>query len=275
MRRTWICLTAVLLVGVIGVGQASAGESKGIHGRIWLQPAFGMATGDDKVTGEVPTDVSVTDIPLIGSVGVSLPAIAEVEFEDPVGVLFGGEVVFNRIGVEVNGVYVHKAATARGGLKVRGGVLTEQECDMLEAIGVSVADVIVAEEDVKNLAVTLGVNYHFVDNGRWGLWAGPMAVWTGWGQYDLSDARIELRASLEDVLQGSVDEFELSDNPAIAPQDALTFGASVGGSYDFADGWSIVGNVRYFIGDEVELPDGSGHYGMMSFSVGVARGFGG
>ncbi len=274
MRRTWIHVAMIEAVAVAAAGEVSAGESATLRWMIWFQPAFGLATGDDKVTGEVPTDVSVTGIPLIGSVGTTLPATCEVEFEDPVGVLFGGEVVFRRIGIEVNGIYVSKAAVGRGGLKVRGGLLSEQECDVLEALGISVTDVIVAEEDIKNFAVTLGVNYHFVDGKSWDIWAGPMVVWSAWGQYDLSDARIELSASLEDLLQGTVDQFDLSSNPSIAPENALTFGASVGGRYEFADGWSAVGSVRYFNGDEVELPGGSGRYGMVSFSVGIARSFG-
>jgi hypothetical protein len=191
-----------------------------------------------------------------------------------VGVLCGGEVVFRRIGIEINGVYAPKAAIARGGLKVRGALLSEQECDMLEALGISAPDVMIVEEEVKNLAVTLGVNYHLVDDERWDIWAGPMVVWTAWGQYDLSDAGIELRASLESVLEGSVDQFDLSDNPAVAPQDALTFGASVRSAYDFTDNRSVVGNARYFIGDDVELPGGSGSYGMVSCSLDLAHSFG-
>ena len=182
MERTWIRLAVVLLVGVMGLGQAAASESKGVRGMIQLKPAFGLATGDDMVTGYVPADVSVTGIPLIGTVSTSLPMTAEIEFENPVGILFGGEVVFRRIGIEINGIYLHEAATARGGLRLRGGLLREEECDLLEAFGIPVPDVMLAEEAVKNLAVTLGLNYHFVDDERWGLWAGPMVVWTAWGQ---------------------------------------------------------------------------------------------
>ncbi len=274
MRTTRVYLAVVLLMGLTAIGHPAAAESASIRGRVWLQPAFGLATGDDSVTAVVPTDVSVTGIPLIGSVDVSLPVTAEVGFENPVGFLFGGEVIFRRVGIEVNGIYVPRAAVAGGGLKVRGGLLTEQECDTLEAFGIPVNDMMVIEEDIANLVVTLGVNYHFVDGGRWDIWAGPMAVWTAWGKYDLADARLELRQSLEDLLHGSVDEFELSDNPAIAPEDALSFGASAGVSYEFTNSWSIVGNVRYFVGDDVELPDASGSYGVMSFSMGVARSFG-
>jgi hypothetical protein len=164
---------------------------------------------------------------------------------------------------------------ASGGLKVRGGLLTEQEWQLLDDFGITLPDVIVAEEEIENLALTLSVNYHFIDRGRWDVWAGPMIVWSAWGEHDLSDARIELIQSMEDLLQGDVSEFELSGDAPLAPQDALTFGAGAGSSYEIAGNWSLVGNVRYFFGDEVELPGSIGDYSVLSFSVGVALGFGG
>jgi hypothetical protein len=274
MGTTRVCLAVVLLVGLSAVAHPAAAESEGIRGRVWVQPAFGTATGDDVVTSDVPADVGMSDIPIIGSIGVTVPLIAEVEFEDPVGIMFGGEIIFRRIGIEVSGAYVRKAAVARGGLKVRGGLLTEQEWQLLDGFGITLPDVIFTEQEIENLAVSIGVNYHFVDQGRWDVWAGPMVVWSAWGEYDLSDARVELSQSIEDLLQGDIGEFELSSNPSIAPEDALTYGASAGASFTFAGDWFLVGNVRYFMGDKVELPNSSGDYSVLSFSVGVGVGIG-
>jgi len=277
MCRTVICLAVVMLVGATGVGQASAGESNGIRGRIWLQPAFGTVIGDKTVTSDVPAYVGMeTGIPIIGDIGVTVPLTAEVEFEDPVGIMFGGEIIFRRVGIEISGAYVRKAAVVRGGLKVRDGlvVLEDWQWDLLDAFGITLPDVIVTEEEIENLALSLGVNYHFIDSGRWDVWAGPMLVWSAWGEYNLSDARIELTQSIEDLLQGDISEFELSSNPPIAPEDALTFGASAGVGYKVAGNWSLVGNVRYFFGNEVELPGSSGDYSVLSFSIGVGVGIG-
>lgn len=227
------------------------------------------------VTSDVPADVSISGIPIIGSIGITVPLIAEVEFEDPVGVVFGGEIIFRRVGIEVSGAYVRKAAVARGGLKVRGGLLTEEQWDLLDVFGITLPDVIFTEQEIENLAVSVGVNYHFIDHGRWDVWAGPMVIWSAWGEYDLSDARVELSQSIEDLLEGDIGEFELSSNPSIAPEDALTYGASAGVSFTFAGDWFLVGNVRYFMGDKVELPNSSGDYSVLSFSVGVGVGIGG
>jgi hypothetical protein len=102
-----------------------------------------------------------------------------------------------------------------------------------------------------------------------------MIVWSKWGEYDLSDAGLELTQSIEDLLEGDIGEFELSSNPSIAPEDALTFGASAGISFTFAGDWHLLGNVWYFAGDKVELPSSSGDYSVLAFSVGVGVGFGG
>ncbi len=275
MRGTWISLAVILLLGAVVVSDAPAGESKGVRGMIWIQPAFGAMTGDYKVTGQVPAEVRMTGIPLLGSISATVPVTGEVEFGNPVGIMFGGEVIFGRIGIEVNGAYVRRAATVRGGLRVCGGILSEMECDILEAFGIPVPSDTVVEEDIDNFAVTLGVNYHFVDDRKWDIWIGPMVAWSMWGEYDFSDARIQLSASLESLLEGAVDEMELTSNSNVAPEDTITFGASVGGRYEFAGRWNVVGAVRYFNGDDVELPGGSGSYSMVSFSVGVARSFGG
>jgi hypothetical protein len=274
MRGSWTCLAVVLVIGAAPFSRVAASEPDRAGVMVWIQPAFGLATGDGMVTGTFPANVSMTDIPLIGSVSTSLPLTADLELEDPVGVLFGGEVTFRRVGVEMNCIYVHKAATARGGVKVRGGLLSEEESDLLEILGITVPDLMIVEGDIENLALTLGVNYHFVDGGRWKVWAGPIVVWTAWGIYDLSDARIELEQSLEELLQGSISGFELVDDTPLAPQNALSFGVGIGGSYDVAGGWSVIGSVRYFIGDEIGLPGDSGSYGVASFSLGVARSFG-
>jgi hypothetical protein len=275
MRRSWIGLALIVFVGVAAVGDAAAGESSGVRGIIWLQPAYGVMTGDFQVTGEVPTEVRMTGIPIIGSVSADLPVTGEVEFGNPAGIVLGGEVIFGRFGLEVNAAYVSRAATARGSMQVCGGLLSGVECDILEAFGIPVPADTVVEEEIDNLAVTLGVNYHFADGGKWDIWVGPMIAWSMWGEYDFSDARIELSATLESLLQGTVDEFELAGNESVAPEDTVTFGASLGGRYEFATAWSVVGGVRYFLGDEVVLPGGSGNYSMLSFSVGVARSFGG
>jgi hypothetical protein len=252
----------------------AAGESTKIRGRVWLQPAFGTAIGDDFVTSNVPGDVIMTGVPLIGSIGVTLPVIAEVEFEDPVGLMLGGELIYGRIGIEISGAYIRKAAVASGGLQVRGGLLTEEEWQLLHAFGITLPDVIATEEEIENLALSLGVNYHFINNGRWDAWAGPLVVWSAWSEYDLSDARIELSQSMEELLQGEISAFELSGNPSIAPEDALTFGVSAGAAFDLAGDWSLVGSIRYFFGDRVELPGSSGDYSVLAFSVGVGVGFG-
>jgi hypothetical protein len=275
MHRAQVCLAVVLLAGLSAIAHPAAAESTSIRGRVWVQPAFGTATGDDMVTSDVPADVSVSSVPVVGAIGVTLPLVAEVEFEDPAGIMFGGEIIFRRIGIEVSGAYVRKAAVARGGLKVRGGLLTEEQWQLLDVFGISLPDFIFAEEEIENLAVSVGVNYHFVDRGRWDIWAGPMVVWSAWGEYDLSDARVELSQSMEDLLQGEISQFELSSNPSLAPEDALTFGASAGASFTFAGDWFLVGNVRYFMGDKVELPNSSSDYSVLSFSVGVGVGIGG
>jgi hypothetical protein len=275
MRMTRVCLAVILFVGLSALVRPATAESSTIRGRVWVQPAFGTATGDDMVKSDVPADVSMSGIPIIGSVGVTVPLIAEVGFEDPVGIMFGGEIIFRRVGIEASAAYVRKAAVARGGLKVRGGLLTEQEWQLLDAFGMTLPDVVFTEQEIENLAVSLGVNYHFVDHGGWDVWAGPMVVWSAWGEYDLSDARVELTQSIEDLLEGEISEFELSSNPSIAPEDALTYGASAGASFTFAGNWFLVGNVRYFMGDKVELPTSSGSYSVLSFSVGVGVGIGG
>jgi hypothetical protein len=274
MPRPWVYLTLGLLAVLNSAALHAGAEPQNLWGKIWVQPAFGMSTGDETVTGDVTAEVGMTGIPLIGSINAALPLTAEVEFENPVGLMFGAEIVFHRIGIEVNGVYVHRAAIARGGLRVRNGLLSEQQCQTLETIGIAVADVIVADEDIKNIGVTLGANYHYGGHGRWDIFAGPMVVWTAWGQYDLSDAGIEIRTSLESALYGRVDRFDLSENPSVAPQDALTLGAVVGAAYNVYDGWGVVGSLRYFFGDEVDVSGGRGSYRIVSFSVGVERSFG-
>jgi hypothetical protein len=275
MRVTHVCLSAVVLLGLGAVADPAAAESSSIRGRVWVQPVFGTATGDDMITSDVPADVSVSGIPVIGSIGVTVPLIAEVEFEDPVGVMLGGEIIFHRVGIELGGAYARKAAVARGGLKVRGGLLTEEQWDLLDLFGITLPDVIFTEQEIENLAISVGVNYHFVDRGRWDVWAGPMVVWSAWSEYDLSDAKVELSQSIEDLLEGEISQFELSSNPSLAPEDALTFGASVGASYEFAGKWCLLANVRYFNGDKVQLPTSSGNYSVLSLSVGVGVGIGG
>jgi hypothetical protein len=275
MRATRVCLSVILLVGLSAVGHPVAAESSSVRGRVWIQPAFGAATGDDVVTSDVPADVGVSGIPVIGSIGVTVPLIAEVELEDPAGIMLGGEIVFGRIGIEASAAYVRRAAVARGGIKVRGGLLTEEQWDLLDLFGLTLQDAVFTEQEIENVAVSLGVNYHVIEHGRWDVWAGPMVVWSAWSEYDLSDARVELTQSIEDLLEGEISEFELSSNPSIAPEDALTYGASAGASFTFAGDWFLVGNVRYFVGDKVELPGGSGEYSVLSFSVGVGVGIGG
>ncbi len=275
MRRTWVLLAVALVTGMSALPEPSAAESPGIRGRVWVQPAFGTLTGDDMVTSDVPADVTMGGIPIIGAIGVTVPLIAEVEFEDPVGIMFGGEIVYRRVGLEVSGAYIRTAAVARGGLKVRGGVVTEAQWQLLNAFGITLPNFVFTEEEIENFTLSVGVNYHVLDRGRWDVWAGPMVVWSAWGEYDLSDARIELSQSLEDLLQGDIGDFDLSENPSIAPEDALTFGASAGVSFEFAGDWCLIGNVRYFNGDTVELPAGSGDYSVLSFSVGVGVGIGG
>ncbi len=50
-----------------------------------------------------------------------------------------------------------------------------------------------------------------------------------WDEYDFSDVRVDLSTSLESLLLGEVDQFDLAGISDIAPQSTLTFGANVGG----------------------------------------------
>jgi hypothetical protein len=202
MHTMRVCLAVALVVATTAVSQPAAAGPSTIRGRIWFQPAFGTVMGDNPVTSDVPVTVSMTGIPLIGSIDVPVPLTAEVTFEDPVGITFGGELILRRIGVELSGAYVRKAAVARGGLKVRGGLLTEEQWQLLNLAGFSIPDFIFVEEEIENFAASLGVNYHFIDRGRLDVWAGPMLVWSAWSEYDLSDARVELSQSIEDLIHG-------------------------------------------------------------------------
>ncbi|MFH1844428.1 MAG: hypothetical protein ABIF77_14610, partial [bacterium] len=123
-------------------------------------------------------------------------------------------------------------------------------------------------------AVTVGANVHLVTAKRWDIWAGPMVVWSVWDRYGFSDVQVQLTTSMESLLKGEVDQFDLVSSSDIAPQNALTYGANIGGRYEFAGRWSLVGQFRYFAGDDLDLPGGSGRYRADGLSAGLAYRFG-
>jgi len=273
MNRALAVLTVFLAGAVCLPGQSMADQAKRFRGIVWIQPAVGVSVGDELVSGQVDANVSVSDVPLIGPIGVTLPVSADVMFEDPLGILVGGELSVMRFGLEVNVIYLPEAATVRGGVRVCGGLLTESECELLQqgnpwVPGIAVPDLLIVEESLGNVAVTVGVNYHLITDKR-------MAVWSVWDEYDFSDVRVDLTTSLESLVQGEVDQFDLACSSDIAPQNTLTFGANIGGRYRFAGRWSLLGQFRYFAGDDLELPDVSGRYRAAGFSVGIAHRFGG
>jgi hypothetical protein len=276
-------LVLFLVAWTFAPGPSAADGTKGVRGVVWIQPAIGMSIGDDRVSGRLDAEVSVSDIPalpLIGSVSATIPVRADVTFENPAGVLFGGELLFRRFGIEVNAIYLPAAATAEGSVPICGWLLTEAECEIIErgnilVPGIPIPDYVLVEEELANVAVTLGINYHLAPGGRWDLWAGPILVWSMWDEYDFSDVRIDVTASLESLLKGEVDQFDLAGTAEIAPESALTFGAMIGGRLDLWRGWCLLGQLRYFAGDDLVLPGGSGRYSAAGFSMGLARRFGG
>ncbi|MFH1680803.1 MAG: hypothetical protein ABIH26_09180 [Candidatus Eisenbacteria bacterium] len=283
MNRACAVLVLFLIGSILVPGRSAADQTKRVRGVVWIQPAIGLSVGDDLVSGRLDAEVSVSDIPalpLIGSVGATLPVRADVTFEDPVGILVGGELTVRRFGIEVNVIYLPAAATALGSVPVCGELLTEAQCEILErgnilVPGISVPDYVIVEEELANAAVTVGINYHLAPGKRWDVWAGPMLVWSIWDEYDFSDVRVDVSSSLESLLKGEVDQFDLAGTAEIAPQNALTFGVAIGGRYDFAGSWSLLGQLRYFAGDDLVLPGGSGRYSATGFSAGIARRFGG
>lgn len=283
-KATMSRVLAVLMLFVVGgiylPGRSMADQSKRISGTVWIQPAFGRSIGDELVNGRINASVRISDIPLIGSIGAIVPVNADVMLEDPVGILAGGELNMMHFGLEVDVIYLPEAATVRGGLRMCGGLLSASQCFILRQgslwiQGTDVPDILIVEEQLGNLGITVGANYHLTTGKRWDLWAGPMVVWSIWDTHDFSAVRVDLRNSLEDLLQGNVNEFDLAGASGIAPQNALTFGASAGGRVDFAGKWSLVGQFRYFNGDDIDLPGGSGRYSVAGFSVGLAHRFGG
>jgi hypothetical protein len=280
MRRSLEILVFSALGVICVFSQLMANPPERFRAIIWIQPAWGMSVGDDRVSGQMDANVGISDIPLVGTLGATLPVRAEVTFEDPPGVVVGGELSITHFGLEVNVIYLPEAATARGGVQVCGGLLTEAECTTLRegsvlVPGIRVPDLMVVEKALGNLAVTVGANFHLDPDRRWDLWAGPMVVWSVWDQYDYSDVQIDVSTSLESLLTGDVDHFDLAGSSTVAPQNTLTFGASAGGRYDFAGRWSLLGQFRYFVGDDLHLPAGGGTYRAAGFSAGLARRFGG
>ncbi|MBU2691186.1 MAG: hypothetical protein KJ970_09665 [Candidatus Eisenbacteria bacterium] len=217
-----------------------ADPSNRVRGLVWIQPALGWSVGDDRVSGQIDADISIYDIPTIGPISATLPVSADVIFEDPTGILAGGELSVGRYGLEVNLIYLPEAATVQGGVKMCGGLLTDAECDLLRLLdplgsGMTVPDDLIVEDQLGNLAVTVGVNYHLVAAKKWDIWAGPMIVWSVWDTYDFSDVQVQLSTSLE----------------------------------------SLLAQFRYFAGDDLDLPGGSGRYRAGGLSAGLAYRFGG
>jgi hypothetical protein len=138
-----------------------------------------------------------------------------------------------------------------------------------------VPDVLGVEEDLWNAAATVGVNYHFFPHKRLDIWMGPMVAWSAWDYYDVSDIRVDISTSLENILKSKVDHCEIDNLSEISPEDGLTYGVNAGGRYDLVGRWSLLGHFRYFAGDDFELPRGSGSYSAVGITVGIARRFGG
>jgi hypothetical protein len=127
MARVLVALALSVFCTVCLTDQALADPSKTVRGAVWVQHAFGQSIGDDLVSGEVDADISVSEVPIIGSVGATLPVAVGVAFEDPSGILVGGELIAGHIGFEcglAKGGTIHRGRFQRG--SVGGSQLVDE-----------------------------------------------------------------------------------------------------------------------------------------------------